>query len=141
MRKAQRADMVAETSAHRWNAARLLCIAAACLLAACGKRVESNARFGPAAGTLLVAAQAEPDGGEAPLEVEFEAEIYEGDQPVQPVFEWDFGDGSKVKKGSRVKHTFRQPGMYTVIVRATDATGRRGMDEIDITVEPRFGSP
>lgn len=117
------------------------------LLATAAISVVGCATFGAgepnhtvAGGRLLVAASAEPDRGDAPLSVQFEAEVYEGDEAVKPTFEWDFGDGSKKKRGQRVEHTFRKPGSYTVTVEVTNASGRRGRDELEITVEPLFGN-
>lgn len=39
------------------------------------------------------------------------------------VYEWTLGDGSPVKPGAIVKHTFAAPGSYTVIVVATNNLG------------------
>lgn len=84
---------------------------------------------------LLLDVNAEPDVGTAPLKVEFSADTYEGDEAKDPVYTWDFGDGSPEEKGAKVKHTYKKPGDYEVEVRVKDATGRRGSDMLYITVE------
>jgi PKD repeat protein len=86
-------------------------------------------------GPLTVAATAEPDRGEAPLTVDFSAEVYEGDEAREAKFEWDFGDGSSRARGAKVTHTYTKPGSYKARVLATDAYERRGEDEVIIDVE------
>ena len=36
------------------------------------------------------------------------------------VAEWDFGDGSPVKKGIKTKHSYREPGRYTITLTVKD---------------------
>ena len=36
------------------------------------------------------------------------------------LFEWDFGDGSLVKQGAKVKHSFKEPGRFTVTLSVKD---------------------
>lgn len=84
---------------------------------------------------LLLHTSAEPDDGPAPLTVHFTAEKFETDDPVNPKYVWDFGDGSPKVKGPDAKHTYKKPGKYKAIIRVTDDVGAAGMDDLDINVE------
>jgi PKD domain-containing protein len=84
---------------------------------------------------LLVITEAEPDSGPAPLKVQFKAEIYEGDDPVKPKFQWTFGDGSKSSNEQNPTHVYKKPGTYRVLVTATDVGDRTGSDTLEIDVE------
>ncbi len=54
----------------------------------------------------------ETEEGPAPLRVQLSAE---GDcTQGQPIFTWDFGDGSPPTTGPIVTHTFEKPGKYRV---------------------------
>jgi PKD repeat protein len=79
----------------------------------------------------IVIADANPDYGPPPLEVEFtaEAECTSG----EPKYKWDFGDGSTATE-INPKHTYAKAGDFTAIVTVT-AGGASATDEIDITVE------
>lgn len=90
----------------------------------------------PHQGPLTVAVNADPDRGDAPLTVQFTAEVYEGDAARDPQFVWDFGDGSRPAKGETTRHTYRNPGRYVARVQVSDRFGRRGEDEVEISVEP-----
>jgi len=55
-------------------------------------------------------------------------------------FFWDFGDGTKVN-GSKIIHSFKRPGKYTVKLLVDDDTGLssgKSRDEITIQVYDRF---
>lgn len=76
--------------------------------------------------------------GRPPLIVDFVV-----DEPVNPTggplrFEWDFNDptsGQPTAVGQAVRHTFEQPGTFSVVLRVVDAsTGRFSTDSIDIQV-------
>lgn len=84
---------------------------------------------------LLLHTSAEPDEGPAPLTVQFSAEPFETDDPVNPKYVWSFGDGSKDVRGQNVKHTYKRPGKYKAMVRVTDDVGNAGSDDFDIVVE------
>ncbi|WP_215226141.1 PKD domain-containing protein [Echinicola shivajiensis] len=43
----------------------------------------------------------------------------EPENPIFTYFTWDFGDGSAIKEGQEVNHTFETPGNYTVTVTAS----------------------
>jgi PKD repeat protein len=124
-----------------WQAMRrfVFVVVAGSLVVGCSLLRAQKETTGVPAGPLLVSASAEPDRGDAPLRVRFTAEVYEGDAAVAPQFEWDFADGSRKQRGAEVEHTFTQPGEYKVTVEARDRTGRRGRDELIVTVEPLFG--
>jgi hypothetical protein len=84
--------------------------------------------------TLIVWSEAKPTSGAAPLTVAFTA-----DKPpsaANPVFTWQFGDGSAPATGAAVSHTFAKPGTYKVLLKVTDASGDLGEDELRIKVTP-----
>jgi hypothetical protein len=91
---------------------------------------------------LLVVADAEPGTGPVPMTVQFTSEVYEGDEAVDPKFEWDFGDGSRPSKEQNPVHTYKTPGFYKVLLRVKDATGRTGSADLDIEAqEPEEAAP
>lgn len=45
--------------------------------------------------------------------------VIESENPNFSYFEWDFGDGSDLKIGKEVKHTYSQPGEYEILVKAS----------------------
>jgi PKD repeat protein len=76
------------------------------------------------------------DGGTAPALYELLGDVQGGTPPY--IIHWDFGDGTErtmdgVPTGD-VYHTFQDPGNYTVILTATDATGQTASDELSIGV-------
>lgn len=106
---------------------------AALALAACGpKKPEVPPALNPIE-QLIVWGDAEPEDGEAPLEVELFCDPLEDIDG--PEFVWDPGDGSDKIEGQRVKHTYQRPGTYKARVTVTDAHGNRGEDEVMIDVE------
>jgi hypothetical protein len=84
---------------------------------------------------LLVTSDAEPDEGPAPLTVEFSADVYEGDDAVNPKFKWDFGDASPQAVGQKVAHTYKKPGTYNIRVQVREARGRTGSDDLRVDVD------
>jgi PKD repeat protein len=77
---------------------------------------------------------ADPDIGNAPLNVEFTAML--NDELPQPVsFQWDFGDGSR-DFTNPAHHTYREPGQYTASVLVTNGLGQIARRELDIQVDP-----
>ena len=55
----------------------------------------------------------------------------------QQVIQWDFGDGT-ILEGSTPKHTYQEPGEYTVTVTITDETGNVTMKTFTVTIpEPQ----
>lgn len=76
--------------------------------------------------------------GRPPLIVDFVV-----DETVNPTggslrFEWDFNDptsGQPTAVGQTVRHTFEQPGTFSVVLRVVDSsTGRFSTDSVDIQV-------
>lgn len=45
--------------------------------------------------------------------------VIESENPNFSYFEWDFGDGSEVKIGKEVTHTYTEPGDYEILVKAS----------------------
>ncbi len=71
--------------------------------------------------------------GEVPFNVSFDASnSFAGDR-IQS-YEWDFGDGSALKKGRVVQYTYEQAGEYTVrlIVEGADGTVLETDEEISV---------
>ncbi|MFL6524482.1 MAG: PKD domain-containing protein [Nitrososphaera sp.] len=76
------------------------------------------------------------DGIEAPALYELIGDVQGGTLPYN--IHWDFGDGeettlNEVPTGD-VYHTFHDPGNYTIILTATDATGQTASDESSLSV-------
>lgn len=81
--------------------------------------------------------KADPQSGEAPLEVEFDAsESTDPDGNIDQ-YEWDldgdneFDDG----KGETIKHTFEKVGKYKISLRVTSTIGEFNIAEKEIVVE------
>ncbi len=84
---------------------------------------------------LLLHTNAEPDSGPAPLTVRFSVEIFETDDPVNPKYVWDFGDGSPKVRQQSPTHTYKKPGEYRAVIKVTDEAGQAGQDDLQISVE------
>lgn len=82
---------------------------------------------------LDVIAEAEPDEGAPPLQVQFTASVEE-DEGGPWKFEWDFGDGKKSTEQNPT-HTYDKVGEYTATLTVTDQKNNKGTDEIDVFVE------
>ncbi len=51
---------------------------------------------------------------------------------------WDFGDGSGQKPVNKVsRHSFKDPGFYTVILNVTDKAGNHAIKELEIRIKDR----
>jgi gliding motility-associated-like protein len=80
-------------------------------------------------------AQASPDSGNAPLEVDF---LVNSSDPISS-YTWDFnglGSSSEIAP----LFTFNEPGVYPVIVDLVDQNGCVGTDTIEIRVLPKLPS-
>ncbi len=88
---------------------------------------------------LVLVADGDPDTGSSPLTVKFTVESLLEQELNQPRYTWDFGDGSPVAHEASPVHTYTKPGDYVATVRAVDASGQRGWDEVDIEVEAADG--
>jgi hypothetical protein len=93
----------------------------------------ASAPAAAASGELIIWGDADPDTGDAPLAVEFTADPLEDID--QPVYTWDFGDGSPPSNEQNPGHTYKTPGHYSAQVKVTDVAGRTGDDTVDIDVE------
>jgi len=80
-----------------------------------------------------VDANADPDIGQAPLAVQFSADVDEDLGPVS--FRWDFGDGAQ-DVSNPTNHTYRLPGEYTATLTVTNGKGQHAIREIQIQVDP-----
>src|SRR5206468_7251959 len=58
---------------------------------------------------LSVLSEAEPESGPPPLKVQFKGDVWEGDEPVKPKYQWVFGDGSQSQE-KNPSHTYKKPG-------------------------------
>lgn len=76
-----------------------------------------------------------PEGGIAPLVVQFDSsETYIPNETITG-FEWDFGDKSPKKfGGSRVEHTYILPGTYMVEATVRTTSGKESVTSRTITV-------
>jgi len=55
------------------------------------------------------------------------------------LYEWDFGDGSLVKKGQKVKHSFKEPGRFTVSLTVKDnSNAANGISKATQTVAVNY---
>jgi PKD repeat protein len=76
---------------------------------------------------------ASPVDGVAPLTVTFRSE-------TEGAAAWEFGDGAKLMTNSAT-HTFAQPGLYTVTLRVTDASGGSAAAVVQIAVDRNASEP
>jgi PKD repeat protein len=92
----------------------------------------------PEAPTAVITTTPDPPTGSAPLTVYFSA--YESH--VDPncefeceiiSYEWDFGDGD-TGTGVTLNHTYSNVGTYTAILIVTDSNGKKGYDNVEVTV-------
>jgi PKD repeat protein len=74
----------------------------------------------PAATAPTAHFTASPTSGAAPLTVNF-VDTSTGDPTPSP--SWNFGDGSAVDTSSTPSHTYTTPGVYTVVLTATNTAG------------------
>ena len=72
--------------------------------------------------------------GPAPLEVAFVAKATDSDDDEQLRYEWVFDGKGVGARTAETKHTFTQPGVYSVLLRVTDKAGETGLDEVTVTV-------
>jgi PKD repeat protein len=81
---------------------------------------------------LMVWAEAEPDEGAPPLEVQLKADISGGvgDRKVK----WEFGDGSPASSDVNPKHKYDKAGTFRASVEVSDASGDSDSDYVDIEI-------
>jgi PKD repeat protein len=71
--------------------------------------------------------------GIAPLKVQFST-------PTEHSCRWEFGDGTSSSKRNPL-HTYKEPGLYTVMLTVTDEPGLSAITAISITVDRPTDSP
>lgn len=81
---------------------------------------------------LMVWAEAEPDEGAPPLQVQLKADISGG--VGNHKVKWEFGDESQPSEEVNPTHTYAKPGTYRASVEVTDSSGDSDSDYVDIEV-------
>jgi PKD repeat protein len=84
------------------------------------------------AAPLLAWADATPEDGQAPLAVEFKADVEGGTPPLK--YTWKFGDGSPDSNEANPKHTYDKAGKYRADLSVADSAGDSDSDYIEIEV-------
>jgi PKD repeat protein len=81
---------------------------------------------------LMVWAEAEPDEGAPPLEVQLKADVSGG--VGERKIKWEFGDGSPASNELNPKHKYEKPGTFRASVEVSDASGDSDSDYVDIEI-------
>jgi PKD repeat protein len=81
---------------------------------------------------LMVWAEAEPDEGAPPLEVQLKADVSGG--VGERKVKWEFGDGSPASNEVNPKHKYDKPGTFRASVEVSDASGDSDSDYVDIEI-------
>jgi PKD repeat protein len=76
-------------------------------------------------------AQVNLDSTDIPSTYRFEADGHGGTPPY--TYHWDFGDGQEANV-QNTRHTYEDPGSYTVTLTVTDATGQTASDSTEVIV-------
>jgi PKD repeat protein len=84
------------------------------------------------AAPLLAWADATPEDGQAPLAVEFKADVEGGTPPLK--YTWAFGDGTPDANEANPKHVYQKAGKYRADLSVTDSGGDSDTDYIEIEV-------
>jgi len=100
---------------------------------AVGGPTTTVAGQGEEAAPLLAWADAEPEDGKAPLEVQFKADTEGGKPPLK--YKWTFGDGTADSEEANPKHSFEKAGKYRADLTVNDAAGDSDTDYVEIEVE------
>ena len=79
------------------------------------------------------AAQADPTGGKAPLEVTFSSKRSTDPEKSIVGYLWDFGDGESSSKANPI-HTYEENGAYEVTLTVTDSGGLTSSDTLELVV-------
>ena len=83
---------------------------------------------------LLAWAEADPEDGDAPLTVQFKADIEGGGPPLK--YKWGFGDGTPDSTEASPKHTYEKPGKYRAELYVENANGEDSdSDYVEIEVK------
>ena len=89
-----------------------------------------KAEEGEEAAPLLAWADGTPEEGQAPLTVEFKADVEGGTPPLK--YTWTFGDGTPNSNDANPKHTYEKPGKYRADLEVADNAGDSDSDYIEI---------
>lgn len=81
---------------------------------------------------LMVWAEAEPDEGAPPLEVQLKADVSGG--VGERKVKWEFGDGSPASNEINPKHRYEKAGTFRASVEVSDGSGDSDSDYVDIEV-------
>ena len=81
---------------------------------------------------LMVWAEAEPDEGAPPLEVQLKADVSGG--VGERKVKWEFGDGSPASNEVNPKHKYDKAGTFRASVEVSDASGDSDSDYVDIEI-------
>jgi PKD domain-containing protein len=81
---------------------------------------------------LMVWAEAEPDEGTPPLEVQLKADVSGG--VGERKVKWEFGDGSPASNEVNPKHKYEKAGTFRASVEVSDASGDSDSDYVDIEI-------
>ena len=92
-----------------------------------------KAEEGEEAAPLLAWADATPEEGQAPLTVEFKADVEGGTAPLK--YTWSFGDGTPDSSEANPKHVYQKAGTYRADLEVKDSSGDSDSDYLEITVE------
>jgi PKD repeat protein len=84
------------------------------------------------AAPLLAWADATPEDGQAPLAVEFKADVEGGTPPLK--YTWSFGDGTPDSNDANPKHTYQKAGKFRADLSVADGGGDSDTDYIEIEV-------
>lgn len=81
---------------------------------------------------LMVWAEADPDEGAPPLEVQLKADVSGG--VGERTVKWEFGDGSPASNEINPKHRYEKTGTFRASVEVSDASGDSDSDYVDIEI-------
>lgn len=81
---------------------------------------------------LMVWAEAEPDEGAPPLDVQLKADVSGG--VGERKVKWEFGDGSPSSNEVNPKHKYEKAGTFRASVEVSDASGDSDSDYVDIEI-------
>ena len=81
---------------------------------------------------VSVVIKAVPQSGNAPLNVEFEAEVLSGNSPF--TYAWDLGDGTTSTE-AKFAHVYEKKGEYNVVLKVVDGDGDEGEAVVTISVD------
>jgi len=86
---------------------------------------------------------ASPLKGSSPLKVTFNASgsTHTNEDRSLMLFEWDFGDGSELIRARETSHTFREDGIYEIILTITDDNENTKQEVIEIVVSEELLTP